>query len=907
MGLGRRRALGLALLLTSLGAPTTSHAAGAFGDAGGFRNVLAVGQGGTATTADVLASTTLGQVPASFTNQLPEYRDLLYAAPGLTDADLPKFFKDASFGEPADGLVETPKPGVRIVRDRRYGVPRVFGTTRADTMWGAGYVSGQERLLTMDVLRRFGRGRLSELTGAGRNDSRLLTDAAQLLATGYTEEELQAQIDRAGRFGAVGLQAKQDLVDFTAGVNAWIAETRRDPSKLPGEYGLLNQTPQDWKPTDSVAAASLIGGIFCRFVGGEHRNGEVLAELMKRVGKAKARPVFDDLRRREDPEAPVTVTKRFRYPDPTGKADPRAVAIPDAGSVRRFDPLKPDGGTTSAAASRTAPPERTSGPGGIPLASNVLLASGAATASGRPVAVMGPQVEFYAPQILFEMELHGPGIDARGATFPGLSFVVLIGRGKDYAWSATTATTDVVDVFAEELCDPDGGQVTRDERHYRYKGRCVAMDVREEVLRIPTSPGGNTGAPRTVRLAYRRTVHGPVQATGTVGGKPVAFVEQRSSFGREVDSVVAFSKLNSSISGPEDFRRTMRGVNFAFNWFYVGPKSIAYQTSGTYPLRARGTDPDLPAWGTGRWDWQGFDPRTREFRALPGSRQPQGQDPANRLIVNWNGKQAPGWRAADDQWAYGSVQRVERLLDPLVRDLRAGRKLDRRRLVQVMELAATQDVRGQEVVPWIVRVLRGSTDRRVVALRDLLDRWSRSGAQRRDLDKDNVFEDSAAVALMDEWEPRLVRAIFEPRIGKAAMDRAVVINPLRDAPQDNKGSAFGSGWYGQVQKDLRSVLGRKVRGPLSRRYCGRGRLAACRAVLERSLLEAFEAVAKAQGTEDPGAWKVVSTCPPRPSDRQLPKACDQIEFQALGGVTMPPIPWQDRPTFQQVVEVGAGG
>ena len=31
--------------------------------------------------------------------------------------------------------------------------------------------------------------------------------------------------------------------------------------------------------------------------------------------------------------------------------------------------------------------------------------------------------------------------------------------------------------------------------------------------------------------------------------------------------------------------------------------------------------------------------------------------------------------------------------------------------------------------------------------------------------------------------------------------------------------------------------------------------------------------------------------------------CDEIVFTTAGAVGMPDIPWQDRPTFQQIVEV----
>ena len=66
-----------------------------------------------------------------------------------------------------------------------------------------------------------------------------------------------------------------------------------------------------------------------------------------------------------------------------------------------------------------------------------------------------------------EEDLHGPGIDARGAAFAGVNLYVQLGHGRDYAWSATTATSDNVDTFAEVLCQdelplPVQGQVPGD-------------------------------------------------------------------------------------------------------------------------------------------------------------------------------------------------------------------------------------------------------------------------------------------------------------------------------------------------------------------------------------------------------------------------------------------------------------
>ena len=89
--------------------------------------------------------------------------------------------------------------------------------------------------------------------------------------------------------------------------------------------------------------------------------------------------------------------------------------------------------------------------------SNALLVDAAHSATGHPIAVFGPQVGYFAPQILMEEDLHSPGIAAEGAAFPGISFVVQLGRGPDFAWSATSAESDVVDQRLELICNPSGG------------------------------------------------------------------------------------------------------------------------------------------------------------------------------------------------------------------------------------------------------------------------------------------------------------------------------------------------------------------------------------------------------------------------------------------------------------------
>ena len=875
-------------------------------DYGGFRNVLPGGQGETVNAFELAQSELTGEPPATFVNQLGMYKDILKAAPSLQPPDLDKFFKPAPFGAPEGDVVRTysPRAGVTIVRDR-LGVPHVYGEKSTDVSFGAGYVSAEDRLFLMDVLRHTGRARLTELIGPGENDSTLRMDADQLKVADYSEEELQQMIDTAtASAGAEGAQMRADFEQYVAGINQYISEAKSDGSKMPVEYQALGRPngPDPWKFTDSVAVASLIGGIFGKGGGREVDAAQVLAGARKRFGSRRAPRVFRDFRTESDPERPNTTARRFPFDNP-GRVNSKAVALPDLGSVKSRDPVIAGRSSQSSGGAGS-----TGGPAWLQelqnrglvfprRQSNVMLVNAKRSKSGRAFAIMGPQVDFYSPQILMEMDLHGGGYDARGATFPGISLYILLGRGQDFSWSATTATTDVVDQFVEVLCNPDGSPATADSTHYLYKGKCVPFIQRDYTVTTPVA-ATDPSPPRQVTFRALRSVHGPIQSTATVKGKPVAIASARSTYFHEIDSTRAFKRFNfNEVSSPSSFQQAAGFINFAFNWFYVDDRDIGWLQSGWYPRRARGVDPSLPVWGTGEWDWQRFNPDGWKARRLPFRSLPKEANPKSGYIVNWNNAQAPGWRAADDVWSYGPVHRSQILEKPLQRTLRSQGETDLTRLTQINIEGATVDLRAREVYP-LLRRLIGNVEGDVNSADPIaiLDAWRRSGSHRRDLDGDNFYDHSGAVALFDEWWGRLLEGAFRPVLGVELFELVKNMNPLAQMPPPG-GSTWFDGWQGYVSKDIRRLLGSRVRSPLSRVYCGKGSRARCRAMLLNTLVLASGAVRQRYHASQLSEVRVPATC------ASPPRTCDQIEFTTAGAVATPPMHWQNRPTFQQIVEV----
>jgi acyl-homoserine lactone acylase PvdQ len=859
--------------------------------------------------------------PAYTIDQLLMYDGLLRGASTLTPQTLTDYYKDATFGVPANQIAREYSPGGRagvvVIRDSDFDVPRIYANNRHDAIFATGYVSAEDRLFLMDILRHVGRGRMSEFLGP--SPSNLAMDRDTYRVAGYTEAELQQMVDNLDdQYGVYGTLTQQGFQDFADGVNQFVQDALLNPTLLPAEYVTLQQVPQPWKPTDTVAVATLITGIFGVGGGGELNNCQFLQELSARYpDPVVARQVFEDFQQDDDPEKPRTSDIPYPYMV-QGPVNPAAVACPDAGTLT----------AAIQGASRIAG-DSVDGPSGpIPLfahskASNALVVGASRSATGHPLAVFGPQVSYFAPQILNELEIHAPGvpgdplspsIDARGAAFPGISLLVLLGRGRDFSWSATSAGSDLVDMVAAPLCEPNGGTPTLASRNYLYKGQCLPMDQRTDVWVAKPSAGGipatsaptvpnpsqlpsptpdllndplfliGPAAPLTgnvvVTAKVLRTVHGPVQAFATVNGQPVAYVRQRSTFFHEPDAAPSFLKMNSPdlVKDAASFQQAMGTVaNSTFNWFYVDSHDIAYQVSGNYPLRAAGIDYDLPYFATGQWDWQNWNPATWTADRLPQAQIPHDLNPARGYMTSWNNAQAPGWNAADAELSYGPLHRVQPLSDRIAADS----SITQTELVQYMEDAGTVDLRGDKVVPVIAQLLGPSTGNPNADLGlQVLTAWAAAGAHRRDLDGDGVYDHAAAVALMDRWWVPLTDAVFDT-LGPAV--RAAMPLGRHDAPGP-VGSAFIAGWYGIVHKDLRGAIAGAPIAPFSRVYCGDGVLAACRAAVTASLAAAVQSLG------------------PNPATWDANEVGDHIQFAAAGTASVPDMQWVNRPTFQQVVE-----
>jgi acyl-homoserine lactone acylase PvdQ len=732
----------------------------------------------------------------------------------VTLADIRRMFKPAPLGAPVPGgKRERPRPGVIIVRDP-FGVAHVTGRTERDVAFGAGWVTAADRGLLLQLIR--GPARVAALDVPGLDPIALALSGRSFVPSAEAEAFLANQLDAVRSQRTVGPKILALINAYAAGIN--------------GYYRAKGIPSTPFTANDVVASAALIAARFGTNGGQEAQNAMFLDALEERFGAADARRVFADLRAANDAESPVSV--RGSFPQQQPSANPVASVVLDDGSYTGAPPAAPAFG------------------------SNALLVGAKRSETGRPLFVAGPQVGYFFPEFFAEMELAGAGFAVRGAVFPGVP-LVLIGRGPDFTWSATSSQADNQDLFVETLCE--------DDVHYLYRGQCEPM---RRFFVGTLKAQGQPDQPVT----YYETSHGPVIGYARVAGRRVAISVQRSTRGRELLSTRAFYDLNTQrVTSARDFLQTMDGVEFSFNWFYADDRDIAMFSSGRLPIRAAGTDSALPTIGTGEYDWRGFVPFAGHARAI---------NPPSGLILNWNNRPAANVGAADSNFSYGSVHRVD-----LLRLAITGRKKHSlATLTGAMNKAATQDLRNVRVWPAIRNVLLtgGAPSARAEAAAGLLESWRSAGSSRLDRDLDGSIDDPGA-AVMDAAWPRLADAVIAPVLGPL-VDRLATLHGRSDDAGPG-GSAYISGWYGYVDKDLRSLLDPETRGPYSRRYCGAGVLASCREALWAALDAAAADLEKAQGPA-PSSWRADATA-------------ERIRFTS--GVLPDTMHWTNRPTFQQLM------
>ena len=438
---------------------------------------------------------------------------------------------------------------VKVVLEQD-GTAHVSAQTDHDLFLAMGYVHARFRLFQMDLMRRQGAGRLSEVVGKAALDSDRFELQLGLLRTARLE------------WGQISQRLGEPLVAYAQGVNDRIAEAE-SAHQLDPMFTLLGYKPQPWTPVDSL----LVKGDMTQTLNFTD-TPLVMALLNKSLGADLASEWF--------PVQPPNVQAPYDL-GPYGR--PSIAPIASGGLVSDAE----------AASASTLLTRLESLPAGLVSkggASNNWAVAGARSASGGALLAGDPHLHLTLPSIWFQLTMDSPSYHAAGVSIPGTP-VVLIGHNEHIAWSLTDAQNQQTFFYVEQEDRNHPGQ-------YYWKGSWQPYE--DVTYDIPVLGGA------TEHLTVKQTVHGPVigergQTTSVwwAGNVPSCDLQVLLDVDRA--------------SNWREFRTALRGwLSPTHNFVYADDAgNIGLISAGYFPQVAKG-QPWLPMPGTGEYDVVGTIP-----------------------------------------------------------------------------------------------------------------------------------------------------------------------------------------------------------------------------------------------------------------------------------------------------------
>jgi len=470
---------------------------------------------------------------------------------------------------------------VRVVRDE-HGVPTIEAATLDDLFFAQGYVTAQDRLWQMDLMRRAAAGELSEVIG----EDTLKMDREQrilgLRVAAETAEKTISARDRAY------------FEDYARGVNAFLESHR---SRLSLEFRLMKYQPRPWTVTDSL----LVGARMVQDL--NHYNYARALEREKILAKLGPELTGDLYVNSSWRDRPPTDLRRGMAEEPAAGSGNE-----DDEDEEEVDPAGATNHLISAlmAAKLAATEDNLFRPG-----SNNWVVSGQHTVTGKPLLSNDMHLDHQMPNLWFEAHLKSGGFDVAGVTLPGVPFVI-VGHNQRIGWGFTNVGPTVEDDYIEEF---------NERGQYKTPAGWRDPERRQEVIHVKGKPD--------VTLEVVTTRHGPI-ISALIPGETRKIALRWTLY----DGMgLPFFDVNSATNWDE-FRK-------AFSTFLAPGQNvmygdvdghIGYQATGRVPIRAAG-DGSLPVAGSDdTHEWKGY---------IPFDDLPRVYDPPTGILATANGRIAP--------------------------------------------------------------------------------------------------------------------------------------------------------------------------------------------------------------------------------------------------------------------------
>ena len=425
-----------------------------------------------------------------------------------------------------------------------FGIPTITASTRRDAALALGYVTAQDRLFQMDLLRRRASGRLSEIVG----DIAIRTDKRQrIIGFNRVTPAIVANLSD---------EQREILVAHADGVNAFIQQM----DTAPFEFLLLGYQPEPWTPEDSILVVMNIFQVLSF-----RENDERMMTIME-----KALP----------PEVVAFLT-----PD-TDSYTQVLLGGPDAHRPIQPIPVK------ALASIRHAPKQtgerlvRSTSP---VAGSNGWAVDQSKTADGRAIVANDMHLRLSIPNTWYRVSLHYGDVEMSGVILPGAPAVV-VGSNGHVAWGFTYIAGDFLDLVQLEI-NPENPD------EYKTPNGWQRFEVVNERIEIR----GGEHIVQPVKL----TIWGPVSPNPLMG-QPVALhwtALQPEAVGMELLDIDQATTLDDALDVMNRFGGPPLNVTMADD---VG--QIAWTYCGKIPIRKGFDGSSTKSWADGDIGWEGYIP-----------------------------------------------------------------------------------------------------------------------------------------------------------------------------------------------------------------------------------------------------------------------------------------------------------
>jgi penicillin G amidase len=469
---------------------------------------------------------------------------------------------------------------VKVTRDG-HGVPAIEAANLEDLFLAQGYVTAQDRLWQMDVMRRFGAGELSEILG---EDTLKIDREQRILGL------------RAAARKSLGLASPRDRTYFDAyarGINAFIDEHGKS---LSVEFRILKYQPKPWQAEDSIVIANQMVKDLNYYTFGDTLARE---KILAKLGPELTADLYVN---KSWHDRPPTVM-REDLSDPQSQVDSG-----DQNDEDDDDDSGPDNAVTQRGGSSEIwaqqAPEAVNG-------SNDWVVSGAHTVTGKPLLSNDMHLGHQMPNLWYEAHLKAGTVDVAGVTLPGMPYVI-VGHNQRIAWGFTNVGPTVADAVIETF-NGDGA--------YQTPHGWQQPERRQEVIHVKGKPD--------VTVEVKITRHGPIISELIPGESRQVALRWTLYDGLHMP----FFDVDTAQNW-EDFRKAFSQLDApGQNVVYADVDgNIGYQTTGHIPIRAAG-DGSLPVGGADdAHEWTSY---------IPFDKLPRIYNPASGVIATANGRITP--------------------------------------------------------------------------------------------------------------------------------------------------------------------------------------------------------------------------------------------------------------------------